>query len=275
MRASRVTTGNGLTRGDGMARFALLLWCLWWLFPGVSAAATDVPRPGVVAPAQGSGETLGDTFDSDLDFSLDEGSAPVVADPIEGWNRLMFRFNDRLYFWVLKPVARVFRVVPEPIRSSFGNFFSNVATPVRFVNALLQARFKDAGRELTRFVINTTVGIAGFFDPAKKYGHLDKKEEDFGQTLGRYGIGPGPYLVIPLLGPANARDVVGRVADFFLDPFYYLVGVDQLAAIDGFDTVNDTSLDDDTYEKTKRDALDPYLFIRDAYSQHRAAAVRE
>ena len=113
--------------------------------------------------------------------ALDEtyGEEPgEIADPIEPFNRAMFWFNDKLYFYALKPAARVYRVVPEPARTSVSNFFSNVATPVRFVNSLLQLKVKDAGTELGRFVVNSTVGILGLFDPARDI--WKKKEEDFG-----------------------------------------------------------------------------------------------
>jgi phospholipid-binding lipoprotein MlaA len=190
----------------------------------------------------------------------------------------MFWFNDKLYFYLLKPVARAYRVVPEPARESVSRAFSNLGTPVRFVNATLQLKFREAGTELGRFVLNSTIGIFGLFDPAQTMG-LKKHEEDFGQTLGHYGAGPGFYLVIPILGPSNLRDGVGRVADILVDPItspYYLE-LKQLEEIGlrSYDQVNNLSLDKDTYEGIKRDALDPYLFVRNAYMQHRAAKVEE
>ncbi|MBN2428619.1 MAG: VacJ family lipoprotein [Deltaproteobacteria bacterium] len=212
-------------------------------------------------------EGIGDFED---DPFAEESTDAKIADPIESFNRASFWFNDKLYFYLLKPVARVYRVVPEQGRKSVSNFFSNLATPVRFANSLLQLKFTDAGRELGRLALNTTVGVGGLLDPAKSLG-MDKKEEDFGQTLGRYGLGQGFYLVIPVLGPSSLRDGVGRVADSFLDPMTYVLAFPERIGAKAFDTVNYISLDKDTYESIKKDALDPYLFIRNAYAQRREA----
>ncbi|WP_305042623.1 MlaA family lipoprotein [Geoalkalibacter sp.] len=200
----------------------------------------------------------------------------AVYDPIEPFNRAMFWFNDKLYFYLLKPVARAYRVVPEPARVSVGNFFSNVATPVRLANCLLQFRFPDAGRELGRFVVNTTWGVGGLFDPAHKRLGWHKKDEDLGQTLGYFGIPAGPYLVLPLFGPSNPRDAVGRIGDGVLDPWPYVLDETwEVIAVKTYDRVNWLSLDRDTYEAIKREQLDPYLFIRDAYAQRRDAMIME
>ena len=217
--------------------------------------------------AEGIDEGI-DGFDDDP--FAEESSSAQLADPIESFNRASFWFNDKLYFYLLKPVARVYRVVPEQGRKSVSNFFSNLATPVRFANSLLQLKFNDAGRELGRLALNTTVGLGGLLDPAKSLG-MDKKEEDFGQTLGRYGAGQGFYLVIPFLGPSSLRDGVGRVADSFLDPMTYVLDLPERIGAKAFDSVNYISLDKDTYESIKKDALDPYLFIRNAYAQRREA----
>jgi len=170
-------------------------------------------------------------------------------------------------------VARGLRVVPEPARVSIGHFFDNLASPVRFANDLLQFKLKDASDELARFVFNSTFGIAGLFDIAKEQGGVSRKEEDFGQTLGHYGTGPGFYLVLPLFGPSSARDAVGRVGDYFLDPLPYLLDQTAMIGVKVVDKENDLSLDKDTYEGIKRDELDPYLFIRDAYAQRRQAQI--
>lgn len=203
----------------------------------------------------------------------EEEASLEVWDPIEPVNRGIFWFNDKLYFYLFKPVARGLRVVPEPARVSIGNFFDNLAAPVRFANKLLQFRLKDASDELARFVFNSTFGIAGLFDIAKEQGGVSRKEEDFGQTLGHYGSGPGFYLVLPLFGPSNPRDVVGRVGDYFLDPLPYALDNWELIGAEAVDKENDLSLDKDTYEGIKRDELDPYLFIRDAYAQRRKAQI--
>jgi len=211
-----------------------------------------------------------DLEDEDLPWLDDEDEELDVYDPLETINRGTFWFNDKLYFYLLKPVAKGYRwIMPEPLMLGIGNFFSNLASPVRIINAGLQGKFADAGNELTRFAVNTTIGIGGLFDTAKDHFNLKKKEEDTGQTLGFYGIGPGPYLVLPFFGPSSFRDGLGLLADSRMDLTYYLwEDRDYWAAI-VLKAVNTVALDKDTYEGIKRDALDPYLFVRDAYVQYR------
>jgi phospholipid-binding lipoprotein MlaA len=208
--------------------------------------------------------------DDDLSF-LDEGDEVIdVYDPFETFNRGMFWFNDKAYFYVMKPVAKGWRwIAPEPLRLGIRNFFSNLRAPIRFVNAALQGKFRDAGNELTRFGVNSTLGIGGLFDPAKEHFGIARKQEDIGQTLGHYGVGPGPYLVLPFLGPSNFRDGAGLLGDFYLslvpvlfENRYYWIAVSG-------DIINYLSIDKDTYEGIKKDSLDPYLFLRDAYGQYR------
>jgi phospholipid-binding lipoprotein MlaA len=211
--------------------------------------------------------------DDDLPFLDDDDTVLDVFDPLERINRGIFWFNDKMYFYVLKPVARGFRYVPEPWRVSLKNFFNNLRAPVTIINATLQGKFSDAGYELTRFATNTTLGIGGLFDPSKEHFGITPRDEDTGQTLGRYGVGPGPYLVLPFLGPSNLRDAIGLFADSRMDLTYHIWGKDKdnydyLGAI-AIRTINTLSLDKDTYEGIKRDALDPYLFVRDAFAQYR------
>lgn len=194
-----------------------------------------------------------------------------VSDPLEPVNRAFFCFNDKLYFWVLKPVAWGYTaVVPQPARRGVKNFFSNIATPVRLVNCAIQGEFKGAWVELERFAINTTIGVAGFGDPAKNWWALEKVNRDLGQTLGRYGIGPSFYIHWPIIGPSCARDTVGYVGDLFLDPVSYLVpNLEYYVGIKSYDTVNNTSLQAGEYEDFKKAAIDPYVALRDAYYQYR------
>ncbi|MDO8784944.1 MAG: VacJ family lipoprotein, partial [Syntrophales bacterium] len=144
-----------------------------------------------------------------------EAETETIPDPLKPFNHLMFRFNDKLYFYVLKPIARGYKaVLPEKVRLSVRNALSNIATPVRFINCTLQGKLKSAGTELARFLVNTTWGVLGLFDPAKNYLHLEKTPEDFGQTLGKYGIKEGFYVVWPFWGPSNLRDTIGMTGDF-------------------------------------------------------------
>jgi phospholipid-binding lipoprotein MlaA len=212
----------------------------------------------------------GVTDDDDLSFLDDEDDVIEVNDPFETFNRGMFWFNDKAYFYVMKPVARGWRwLAPEPLQLGIRNFFSNLRAPIRFVNAALQGKFRDAGNELTRFGVNSTLGIGGLFDTAKGNFGIERKIEDTGQTLAHYGVGPGPYLVLPFLGPSNVRDGVGLLGDFYFslvpvlfEHRYYWIAVSG-------DVINFLAIDKDTYEGIKKDSLDPYLFLRDAYGQYR------
>jgi phospholipid-binding lipoprotein MlaA len=237
------------------------------LFP-VCGFSADPGPDGTAAPT---------AADNSLDeFPLfDEDDIVEVYDPLEPINRGIFWFNDKLYFYALKPAAKAYRVVPEGLRVAVKNFFLNLQTPIRVVNAGLQGKFDIAGNELTRFATNSTLGIGGLFNPAREHFNLRIHKEDTGQTLGHYGTGPGPYLVLPLLGPSSLRDVIGSIADANLDLAWYFWGKD--AGENNYDyigartlnTINEVSLDKDTYENIKQDALDPYLFIRDAHAQMR------
>ncbi len=211
-----------------------------------------------------------DLEDEDLPWLDDEDEELDVWDPLETMNRGTFWFNDKLYFYLLKPVAKGYRwIMPEPLMLGIGNFFSNLASPIRIINAGLQGKFADAGNELTRFGVNTTLGIGGLFNTAKDHFNLKKKDEDTGQTLGHYGIGPGPYLVLPFFGPSSFRDGLGLLADSRMDLTYYLWEDQDYWGAIVLKAVNTVALDKDTYEGIKKDALDPYLFIRDAWTQYR------
>ena len=210
------------------------------------------------------------TTEEDDAFLFEDEEILEVWDPIEPVNRVFFWVNDKLYFYLLKPVARGYRwAVPEPWRVSVKNFFSNLAAPVRIINAGLQGKFGDAGNEITRFAVNTTIGIGGFFDTAKDHFELRMKDEDTGQTMGHYGVGPGPYLVLPILGPSSLRDGIGMFIDNRMNLLYYMAEGRTYYGLRLYDKINDLSLDKDTYEGIKKDALDPYLFVRDAFIQYR------
>jgi phospholipid-binding lipoprotein MlaA len=228
-------------------------------------------------PSDGKND-MSDFSDKDLDVLYAEAETGVVhvADPIAPFNRGMFYFNDKFYFWVLKPVARGYRyIVPTPVRTGVKNFFFNLITPVRMVNCILQGKFYSAGTEFTRFVINSTVGLLGFVDPAQNYPMLKAKEEDLGQTFGNYGIGNGFYIVWPFLGPSTLRDTVGMAGDLFLNPVNYVRPVEASLGISAYEKVNTTSFYIGDYEAIKDASLDPYSAIRDAYIQNRRKKTKE
>jgi phospholipid-binding lipoprotein MlaA len=205
-----------------------------------------------------------------------EEETTTIADPLEPFNRAMFLFNDRFYFWVLKPVAQGYsKVVPEGARVGVNNFFSNLRFPIRFVSCLLQADFKGAATEAGRFGINTTVGIIGFMDPAstRKF-NLQKQDTDLGLTLAFYGVGYGFYIDWPVLGPSSPRDSAGMIGDYLLDPVSYISPWYASWGVRGYETVNDISLRIGDYESLKQAAIDPYLALRDAYVQYRQKKIK-
>lgn len=214
--------------------------------------------------------------EDDEDFP-EEAPQDFISDPIEPLNRVFFHFNDKLYFWVFKPVATGYkRVVPEPARLSVRNFFSNLTMPIRAVNCLLQGKFSGFGNELLRFVVNSTVGFLGLQDPAKTAMGIDKQEEDFGQTLGSYGVGPGFFITWPLFGPSSLRGTFGIAGDIYLDPMAYIsFNFTEYVLIRAGDRVNETSLVLGEYESLKKASLDPYVALRDAYYQFRQNKIKD
>lgn len=221
-----------------------------------------------------------DSFEEFDEFNesgrAENGEPAAVFDPLSGYNRFMTQVNDRLYFWALKPVAEGYRfVVAEPVRVCIGNFFDNLGFPIRFVNNLLQMKAKPAGIEAARFGVNTTVGVLGFFDPAASWLELHPRPEDFGQTLGYYGAGGGFHIVLPFFGPSNLRDTLGRVPDYFLEPTNYIDHWETRLALDGIDIINKTSLRIGQYEALKKDAIDLYIFFRNAYEMKRNREIEE
>ncbi len=204
-----------------------------------------------------------------------EEEEATIADPLEPFNRAMFQFNDKLYFWALKPVSQGYnRVMPEKARIGVKNFFSNLGFPVRFVSCLFQADFSGAAAELGRFAVNTIWGVGGLLDPSSSEQlNLPKGDADIGQTLGTYGVGQGFYLVWPVLGPSSARDSVGIVGDFFLYPVSYIRPWYAWLGVRTYEEVNDTSLRIGDYESLKEAAIDPYVALRDAYRQYREKKV--
>lgn len=204
----------------------------------------------------------------------DAGSNPV--DPLERMNRHVFEFNDRVDRAVLKPVAQGYvAVVPEPVRGCVSNFFANLGDVSNAANNLLQGKPVEAVSDICRIAINTTVGVLGCFDVASKMG-LEKHNEDFGQTLGRWGLGSGAYLVLPLLGPSSVRDAVGRVPDAYVDPAN-AAGDDARArnALFAIETIDLRARLLDAGRLLEAAALDKYRFTRDAYLQRRRNLVHD
>jgi phospholipid-binding lipoprotein MlaA len=216
-------------------------------------------------------------LDDPLESEMDMQDMDLIADPLEPLNRVFFHFNDKLYFWFLKPISTGYgKVVPEVLRVSIRNFFENLSMPIRAVNCILQGNIKGFGTELSCFVVNSTLGVAGFGNPAKQIFGIDMRDEDLGQTFGFYGLGPAFYINWPVLGPSSVRDTIGLVGDSFLSPMYYAVDATKYKiAIKGYEMVNSTSLKIGHPESLKKAALDPYISLRDAYHQHRQHKIKE
>lgn len=214
---------------------------------------------------------------SDDFFENDSVSDDKYYDPLEPVNRIFFEFNDKLYYWVLNPVSNAYSaVVPFDIRYSIGNFVNNLSAPIRLVNNVLQWKIKDAGIVLSRFLINSTLGVYGFGDPAWVEFNLEPKPEDFGQTLGVWGVGEGIYLCLPILGPSNLRDAGGFAVDAYTHPMVYFV--DDILLSAGYysgSRVNLLSLNPDVYEELKKYSLDPYISMRQVYLDYRRAKIHD
>ncbi|MBL7661201.1 VacJ family lipoprotein [bacterium] len=202
-----------------------------------------------------------------------------IADPIEGFNRKVFWFNEQFDTYLFKPIAQGYNyITPNVAQRSFTNFFRNLRSPIYIVSDLMQGNSDQLGTHLARFMYNSTFGLAGFIDVAKEFG-LRHVEEDFGTGLGYRGVETGPYLVLPIYGPSNLRDTFGRIADSFLDPLgaagYFsdaledpvLYGTRALEAVNiRAKRLEDKELMDDM-------SLDPYVFRRSAYMQMREGLV--
>ena len=234
--------------------------------------------------------------DEPLDpFAEADGDAGDEYDPWEPVNSNIFEFNLKVDRYVLKPVAKGYNfIMPDMVQVGISNVFSNLRFAPRFLNNVFQGKLKGAGIEVGRFLINSTVGLAGFFDLAKKV-NLVTPEEDFGQTLGFYGVKPGPYLVLPLLPPFTVRDFVGYVGDVFLNPINWMVvpiiEVDDVPSVIEHknrmttsiiqtgsrvgEVVNERSRNLEKYQGVEEATLDLYTAVRNAYLQKRAQAVRE
>ena len=234
-------------------------------------------------------EEFDDGFEDEFENAEEE-----IFDPLSGYNSVMTEFNDGFYVYVLDPVARGYRwIMPDPARRGVKNFFHNLLFPIRFVNNALQLKPINAGEEMFRFIINSTVGIFGIWDPAKEWFGLEAHEEDFGQTLGYYGVGGGFHIVLPFLGPSNLRDMFSLYPDMQMDPVYYVesrpynfpkkegeyLGMSRQALQQTnllmLKTVNRESLRIGQYENLKKDAIELYPFLRDVYEQNRAKLIEE
>ncbi|MEX0448940.1 VacJ family lipoprotein [Spiribacter sp. 221] len=199
----------------------------------------------------------------------------AANDPLEGFNRGVYAFNDELDNYVIGPASRGWTRVTSPdVRNSVSNFFHNLESPGYILNDLLQGKPADAGRETLRFVVNSTVGILGFFDPASSWLGIEGRPEDFGQTLGTWGVDSGPYLVLPLFGPSSPRDATSYPVAYYTNVLTY-VAIDTLTfgTLTAVNIVNSRAELEGAARFRDDAAIDPYVFTRSAYRQYRRNAL--
>jgi phospholipid-binding lipoprotein MlaA len=217
------------------------------------------------------------------DFDEDDFEAEFASndefDPLSGYNRAMTAFNDAAYRYAIIPTAKGYsKIVPKGARDSINNFFDNLIFPSRLVNNLLQGKFSNAASETGRFIINTTVGFLGFANVADEIYGMQKHDEDFGQTLGVWGVPSGPHVALPLLGPSNVRDIGGMVTDYLLKSQYdtgFFEENWQNYALTGFKTFNGLADFAPMYETLTKDAIDLYPLMKNAYEQRRDKLIKE
>lgn len=203
----------------------------------------------------------------------------AVNDPLEDVNRAIFEFNLAVDDYILVPTAKAYRtVVPEPGREAVRNFFANLRTPITLLNDVLQGETERAAHTFTRLWLNTTIGLGGLLDVATYFGVPPAHTEDFGQTFAVWGVEDGPYLMLPLLGPANLRDAAGIAAGFFADPFNIWVGNIDLEWVPYARAVTEAvdarSRNIETFQTLRETSIDYYATIRSLYQQRRAADIR-
>jgi len=248
--------------------------------PGESIVAAG--GAAALAPVESS-ETADNLVDlwmaqaRDTEIGDEQYDQAEQYDPWEPFNERMLEVNRKLDRWVLKPVAQAYNfITPDELQIMISNGFDNISFPPRFVNSLLQGKLKGATREIGRFLINSTIGVGGLFDPAKDVFGLVKSREDFGQTLGFYGVGPGPFLIVPLMEPMTVRDGVGKFVDGAMDPLvYYLPFIWERLGMKIGDTINERSLNLDLFQGFEESVIDLYSAVRHGYLQRREKMIRE
>ncbi|QGL80179.1 hypothetical protein GPNADHDJ_01123 [Stenotrophomonas maltophilia] len=244
--------------------------------PVLAMPTSHEAERSTVRPAAEAGDVAADEDPSQTELDAEDIYAEdLVRDPWEGFNRKMHGFNNAADKVVLRPLAVGYKkITPEPVQAGVSRFFANLGMPVTVVNQALQGRLGDAARSLGRFAVNTTVGIVGVFDPASHFGMPSRDDEDFGQTLATWGWRESRYLVIPLLGPRTVRDALGIVADQPLSPIAQIQDSGVASGLQALEIVDVRTklLPMDSF---RRDALDDYLLVRDAWIQRRNHQIQQ
>ena len=247
--------------------------------PKTVASTTPVAATTPAAPS-----TTETPVADDAASAVSETMPAPVPDPFFYWNKFWFRFNDLFFAGLMRPFAKGYAiVVPKMGRTALANAYQNFIFPIRFINSLLQLNFTKASREFGRFMLNSTFGVGGLVDVAKSDPNLQPGNEDFGQTLGHYGMGEGFYIVWPLLGPSNLRDTIGLAGDAAANPLLWIFGPWVIHddynpwywpyIIKAADEFNRLPVTLENYDSLVQPAIEPYSAVKDAYIQYRRNAV--
>jgi len=239
-------------------------------------ATAPVPRQQSSLPLRRTGPGAANEL-SEADAAAAEMIDGDIGDrdPLEDINRAIFAFNDFLDSYIMVPIAKTYRfIMPEFVREMGRNFFENFNVPVVAINDLLQGDIENAGISLGRFVVNSTVGVLGFFEVAERI-HLKQHPADFGQTLHSYGVGSGPYVMLPLFGPSTARDAIGKGVDSFLNPITYFLELETRLYLKASETVVSREAVLDELDELRKGSLDYYAAVRSAWFQNRARELRK
>ena len=249
---------------------------LWFLMVLIVIASIMLAGCGARVASERRAAELSDTpaATAESEATSDDASEGIDYDPWEPVNERVFWLNhDVLDRYAIKPAARVWqRVLPQLVRQSLSNAFDNLGVPDRFVNNILQGRFEGASREAARLVLNTTVGVAGFFDVAGRLG-IQKSNADTGQTLGVYGVGPGPYVDVPLMQPLDVRDGIGYGIDLLLDPVSYFAPFIATLGPSVVNRLNERASNLERYQDAEDASLDLYAAVRNGYLQSRQTSI--
>lgn len=250
-----------------------LMVAIVFALSGCGGAATSKPESTAENQAAPPADAAAVPPEERLPWEVEE--AAEDADPYESFNRKVYKFNNAVDRAVLKPLARGYdKLLPDTVQRRIGNFFRNLTEPTVAINNLLQGKVNDAFAATARFLANSTIGIGGLFDVATKAG-VPRQQEDFGQTLAVWGAEPGPYLVLPFLGPRTVRDSFGLVADWYTDPVTYIDNEPVRYGLRGLYFVDTRWQLMDASRVLEQATDDEYLFVREAYLQRRNSLIRD
>ncbi len=237
--------------------------------PAIETAAPEEPA----APLEPAGDDLASIDDEWLDEEM--GPDPAERDHTPRWNRRVFNFNESFLRWVIRPISRSYQAItPKFAREMLNRGFENLESPVIFANDVMQADPCRAGRTLGRFLLNSTAGIAGFFDVAAEMG-IPSHDTDFGETLGRYGVRSGSFFMLPVLGPSTARDTFGEIVDTALRPEVWLLGGFPRLAVTGSDGLSTYDIQIERLDALRETSVDFYAALRSAYMMDRDAKIED